>query len=115
MYFSQRPANHWLSLTLVISAAVACIVTVVCVAWAAVAEVNIKRSTCWFDNGAIPNKQYTCSSENAACNFLRFTDLSSYVYDKMDTACLEFRYSRYMLIPPAMVSLVLNALYTARV
>jgi hypothetical protein len=98
-------------------------VAIVCAAWSAVAEVKIKRSTCWFEP-AVANHQYYCSTENAACNALRFTDEAWSSDDhargqenwtKLDRSCLHFRHARYLVIPLAAVSLVLTGLYATRI
>lgn len=92
---------------------------VVCVAWSAVAEVSIKKNTCWFNDGATPNATYTCSIENAACNALRFTDDpwadGQDLETELNTACLEFRHARMLVIPLVVFSLVLTLLYAAQV
>lgn len=91
--------------------------------WSAVAEVNIKKDTCWFEP-ARAGHHYSCSIENAACNALRFSDEASPPNDFprgdenfaiLDKACLQFRHARYMVIPLAVVSLLLAGLYGAHV
>lgn len=105
------------------SAALACIVAIVCAVWSAVAEVKIKRSTCWFEP-AVANHQYYCSIENAACNALRFTDEAWSDDDhargqedwrKLDHSCLNFRHARYLVIPLAAISLLLTGLYATQI
>lgn len=117
----QRPAAPLFRISLLVSAGIAMIVATVCAAWSAVAEVKIKRSTCWFEP-AEAGKHYSCSIENSACNALRFVDELSAPndpekswknYDTIDTACLNFRHARYLVIPLAGVSLLLVGLYGA--
>ena len=96
----------------------------VCVVWSAVAEVNIKESTCSFEPRAVAGHHYTCSIENAACNTLRFTD-ESFPRDDfargdanqviLNKACLQFRHARYMVIPLAAIALLLAGVYGAQV
>lgn len=93
------------------------IVAIVCAIWSAVAEVQIKKSTCAFDRYTRAGDHYTCSIENAACNTLRFADHSpdSQVrYEVLDRSCLQFRHARYMVIPIAAVSLILTGLYAVK-
>lgn len=83
--------------------------------WSAVAEVNIKKDTCWFEP-AQAGHHYFCSIENAACNTLRFSDeFGDENFAIADKACLQFRHARYMVIPLAVVSLLLAGLYGAHV
>ena len=109
--------------SLTAGAALACIVATTCAVWSAVAEVEIKESTCWFEP-AIADHQYSCSIENAACNAMRFTDeVNSWQkphsaeqnYEVLDKACLQFRHARFMVIPLAVFSLLLAGLYAALV
>jgi hypothetical protein len=99
-------------------------VALVCIVWSALAEVNIKKSTCSFEPSAYAGHHYTCSIENAACNTLRFTDeaWSSPDVARGDTniailnkACMQFRHARYMVIPLAVISLLLAGLYGSHV
>ena len=100
------------------SAALTCIVAIVCAAWSGAAEVKIKHSTCWNDdNRAVPNGQYTCTIENSACNALRFTDEtgSGDAESKINHSCLGFRHARFLVIPLAVISLLLTGLYATQI
>ncbi|KAJ4398097.1 hypothetical protein N0V91_010445 [Didymella pomorum] len=113
-----------LRLSLLGSAVFAFVLTLVCVLWSAVAEVNFKKSTCSFEPRAVAGHHYTCSIENAACNALRFTD-EAFPHDDfarghanqaiLNKACLQFRHARYMVIPLAAISLLLAGVYGAHV
>ncbi|KAF3031588.1 hypothetical protein E8E11_001492 [Didymella keratinophila] len=120
----KRPAAPLLRLSLLGSAVFAFVVALVCVVWSAVAEVNIKKTTCSFEPKAFEGHHYTCSIENAACNTLRFTDEAWPPNDFargdenqviLNKACLQFRYARYMVIPLAAISLLLAGVYGAHV
>lgn len=76
-------------------------------------EEEIINSTCDHFNSAVVGKTYTCSVENAACNFVRSTTRSNDESFESDNACLEVRHSRFMIIALAVVSAVLVALYAA--
>lgn len=106
------------------SAATTCIIAIICSVWSAVAEVNIKKSTCWFEPSAYAGHHYTCSIENAACNALRFADETWPPNDSargianeaiLNKACLQFRHARYMVIPLAAISLLLAGVYGGQV
>ena len=100
------------------NAAAACLVSIVCAAWSAVAEVKIKNSTCWNDdNRAVPEGRYICSIENSACNALRFTDEGQSIDDEniLNHSCLNFRHARFLVVPLAAISLLLMGLYATQI
>ncbi|KAF3009736.1 hypothetical protein E8E13_009254 [Curvularia kusanoi] len=113
----QRPAPTQLAKPVFIVALLSSIVAIVCAIWSAIAEVQIKKSTCAFDRYTRAGDHYTCSIENAACNTLRFAHHppnSQGPYEVLNRSCLQFRHARYMVIPIAAVSLILAALYAVK-
>lgn len=87
--------------------------SLICMILAKIKNKKLSETTCRWLNGSIPDYNFLCTQEIAACNVITKITLTNWADNRM--LCRETRASRQLLYAFVPVSLVLVGLYAVKV